>query len=389
MKLEKRVAKDFKDIQAMANSLFAYSSNEIGKKIELANKDCLATVAAVLSNYPDKITYFDLTRDHTIDRLRDVLNRRYLNLAIELEDYWSYRRDQFDILSRLAVAFIGRKASPPWVKSVINLKTELSQGWAFDPRKGHFRLYLRKMVDAIINQLQQGALSEETMTAMLRRVRNMFDREQKNGVREAAWKPIPLQMEDPSIDDEGDWSQELYGPANMTEGTYTYEDFIQFRGDLAKANNWSYREYRPWFTDAVKRNNRYLRDLEQLLYADATRMVQEGLVQIGDEEMGITDMVWVAAIGATTCDDCRERDGMTMTEIADKLGDDTPPALHPNCYCKLAPKIKDDWADKQLKKAGIEWSPEDGILYNATADEKSLGIQDMTFDQYLATVPQP
>lgn len=45
------------------------------------------------------------------------------------------------------------------------------------------------------------------------------------------------------------------------------------------------------------------------------------------------------------------------------------------------------WAEAVLKEAGIEWKEEKGILYHATDDEKALGIKDMTFEDYLATVP--
>lgn len=391
MKLKKRIAKDYKEIQKASNNLFAFASNEIGKEIAQANIDCMATIAAVLSSHPEKITFSDLAKNHTLDNLRDVLNKRYGNLAIELEEYWTIKRAQFDIISRLGSHFIAQKAAPPWVKSVINLQSELSTDGAFDPRKGHLRMYFRLMVDSIIQQISQGAVKEESMTAILKRVRKMFDRNNRAGVREARHPVKDFEEPIESINPEtGDWSQTIYGPAEITEGTYTLEDVAQLRDDLKRANKWAYRDYRPWFTDEVKRNNKYFRMLDQMLRADAVDQLHSGFLKIGPESMGIDDMEWVASIGPTTCQHCRDRDGMTMREIKEVMKDeykDDPPPLHPNCYCELAPSIKDSWADNILEKEGMSWDDETGITYNASQQEVDAGIQDMTFDQYLKSIP--
>jgi hypothetical protein len=59
-----------------------------------------------------------------------------------------------------------------------------------------------------------------------------------------------------------------------------------------------------------------------------------------------------------------------------------------NCRCQLVPKIKDDWADNALKKEGIEWDQDTGIVYNADDQERDSGIADMTLDDYLKLIPK-
>lgn len=392
MKLKKRIAKDYKDVQKAAENLYAYASYKIGKHIELANKDTISTIAYMLSSHGDKLTFSDLAKNKVLDRLRDTLNRRYDSLAHDIEEYWGKKRDQFELLARLSSGFIAKKSSPPWVKSVINLNDEISTDGAFDPRKGHLRMYFRNMVDAIVQQVSQGAIKEESVHVILKRVRKMFDRDEKRGVREAGRNPV-IDLDGPydtTNPDSNYFAETVYGPVDIAEGIYTLEDVAVLRSDLQIANRWAYRDYRPWFTDAVKRNNKYLRLLDQMLRADAVDQLHNGLMQIGPKEMGIEDMEWVAAVGPTTCEACRARDGMTMTEIKKLMKDeykDDPPPLHPNCYCEIVPSIKDDWADKILEKDGMTWDDETGDIYLASNQEKLAGIQDMTFDEYLNSIP--
>lgn len=383
-KLARKIQHDYAGIQNLANSLFQVYADDIGQMIEVANKDCIQTLVAGLSHY-DEINYKTLLMHGSLANLSSILQRRYQNLAVDMENYWSDKRKDFDLLSRLASNFIAIKASPPWIKSTLNLKDSLSTDGVFDPRKGHFSFYMKNMVDMIMKEVERGSLASESLSKILGRVRRLFDRKNKRGVRE-------IDQRSRFTDDENEEGTQfsLGGPPNIEEGVFTIEDIDYFYSQQQRANQWESRQYRPWFSDSVKANNRWLRDLEQLLMSDAVNQLHSGMMQIGSEEMGIDDMQWVVSRPQPTCDECTDRDGLMMKEIADKMkdefGDQVPP-LHPNCKCQLVPKIKDDWADKQLQGDDNDsWNPDDGTVYSASDQEKSAGISDMTFEEYLKQV---
>ena len=392
MKLEKRVSKDWDSIQTRASAMFAYYSFGIGKMIEQAQSDIIGSIAASLSMY-QTISYTNLKTNHVIDRLSALIHHRLNNLAVELEQYWGEKRDNFDLFSRLSINFVSTKTSPPWVKKNLDLKSELSTEGRFDPRMGHIRFYFQKMADAIIQQISQGALQEETINQILTRIRNMFNRREKKGVREEEFNPNQY-THNVDVSPDGEYSESLRGVVDIEEGTYTLEDVARLQDEQRKIMRWDHRSHRTWFSDEIKRNNRYLRDLEQVLMSDAINQMHEGQLQqmMGyPEEMGIEDFVWVVSRPQPKCDECTKRDGLTMKEIKKKIKDefgDLPPPLHPNCRCQLAPKIKDDWADNVLKKEGIEWDQETGIVYNADDQERDSGISDMTLDDYLKLIPR-
>ena len=175
---------------------------------------------------------------------------------------------------------------------------------------------------------------------------------------------------------------------SVTEGVFTQEDVDLLKADLTDANNWAYRQIDPNAKMSDRINNANLRSFEQLLSADALDQLHSGMLQIGGENLGINDMQWVATHTSTTCDHCTDRDGLTTLQISDQIKDeygDDPPPLHPNCYCQLIPKIKDDWAENALSDAGMNWDPETGDLIgeDGTVDDSQ---SKMTFDEYLKLV---
>ena len=392
MKLQKQVEKDWKDVQKRANALFEVYASDIMKMIDTASKDIIASLAASLSMYPE-ITYQNLQQGKSIDRISQVIHHRCDNLALEIEKYWTDHRYDFDLMARLSLNFITLKTSPPWIKKHLDLKSDLSKDGRFDPRMGHLRFYLHKMADGIMNQVTSGALKEETLNQILSRVRAMFNKKKLMGVRESAFDPYGLEH-DVNITPDGEYQETLRGSVEIAEGTYTIEDVSRFQDQQRRAMNWEYRQYDPAFSDEIKRNNRYLRDLEQSLMSDAIDLMHSGVMQqmrSYPDEFGIEDMVWAVSRPQNECDECTVRDGLTMKEIKAKIDDewgDQPAPLHPNCRCQLIPKIKDDWADKTLKDSGMEWDSETGITYRADEQEKKYGIKDMTFDEYLANIPR-
>lgn len=392
MNLQKRVTKDWASIQKRADALFQVYASDMMKMIDDASKDIISTVASVLSMY-DEVTYLKLQQQRTLDRLSQLIHHRCENLAIDLEKYWGDRRYDFDLFARLSINFISMKTSPPWIKKHLDLKSDLSKDGRFDPRTGHFRFYLHKMADAIVSQISQGALKEETLNQILSRVRAMFNKKKAMGIRENAFDPYGLQS-DVDITPDGEYREVITGAIDINEGTYTLEDVTRLQGQQQRAMNWEYRQYDPSFSDELKRNNKFLRDLEQSIMSDAIDLMHSGVIQSMrgyPDEFGIEDMEWIVSRPQPTCDECTTRDGMTMTEIKAKIDDDfrdQPPPLHPRCRCQLSPKIKDDWADQVLKDAGIEWDSNDGAVYKANKQERSLGMQDLTFDEYLANIPR-
>lgn len=326
-KLKNIIKDDFSTIQKRADLMFKVFTSDMGKMIDEANKDVIATIAAVLSMHKES-EYKRLVHNHTLDSLDQVIKGRYQVLVHKLEMYWSQKRDQFDLLSRLAAGFIGRKSSPPWLETKLNLKDELSTDGKYDPRRGHFDYCFRNITDALIKEIQKGLLSEESMSQIMQRVRKLFNRNSKQNVREAdKWDYFK-----PSLDDD-EPVYKLQGPVNISEGTFTLEDVEQLQLEQQRAMQWEYRQYRPWFSDELKANNRYLRGLEELLMSDALDQLHNGLLQLGPKEFGIDDMEW-AVSRPGTCECCDIRDGLTMKEIRAKIKDeygDRVAPLHPHC----------------------------------------------------------
>ena len=385
--IDKRIEKDFRDFHSHANALFSLYSQEIGKHIEAANTDVVTSIAATLSMMPD-ITYQELHRNRTLDRLHAIIMHRYEACERRIQDYWVSKLKNFDLMSRLVVGMISRKTSPPWIKTRLNLKDDVSTDGGYDPRKGHLLFFFRNLTEALIKEIQRGALQGDTLNQVMSRVRRLFDRNDKQGVREAAMPPKDIQFSyddfDPGIDK--NHASFLANNMEVQEGFYSVEDLQQLKQDMIEAQKWQSRQYRPWFTDELKANNRYLRDLEQFLNYNATYAVQNGLVQVGPEEMGIKDMVWAVHHPQDKCDECTKRDGLTMKEIKAKMKDefrDAPPPLHPACRCQLIPYIQDEWADKYLKDGDEEFDPDTTIVFNARDEQKKYGIRDMTFNEFL------
>lgn len=385
-KLEKVISEDFSKIQKRSNALFNVYMKEIGVLIDAAKADVLATVASILAYHTQPITYSSLKSHGTLDRLQRTIEHRLDVLALDIENYWDTKRNSFDLISRLSVAFISRKSAPPWIKTNLNLKDKISTDGKFDPRRGHIRFYFRNLSDFILKQIQQATLKEESLNQTLARIRKLFDRNEKRGIREQEFDPNKLYVDANDDNNQFDLSR---GKLNISEGTYTLEDVEDFQSDQIKANAWESRQYRPYFSDSLKANNRYLRDLEQTLMSDAVEQLHSGQLQLGSKEMGIDDMLWRVSFPQKECDECTDRDGMTMTDIQDTIKDKyrgLPPPLHPNCKCQLVPKIKDDWAKETLSKQGIEWNPDTGATYSPDEQERSYGIRNMTFDQFIKNI---
>jgi len=90
----------------------------------------------------------------------------------------------------------------------------------------------------------------------------------------------------------------------------------------------------------------YAWEYEQDLTHEFVQSVRDGEEDAANEN-GISEFVFVAVIDAKTDECCLWRDGLTITEIEEKLAgmdeDDqcmgVEPPLHPNCRCRLEPVL--------------------------------------------------
>lgn len=389
--LQKKVLKDMADVQTRAEAMFQLYMHHVGSIIDHFAIDAVQTIGAVVLHY-DELNFNQLLGNRIIDRLADVLNGRADSCANQIIDEWNAVSQDFDILSRFAAALIARKSQPPWVSTKLDFKRTISKD-AIDPRKGHIHFYMRNIVTMMLQDLQQAAVGKKTPTEALRVIRSRFNRDQKRGLK-ARLGESQKSPWDPKFRDFSSYDSDIkttFGTSawDIVEGVYTMEDIENFLSRQQQAMQWDHRQYRPWFTDEVKANNRFLRDLEQLLAYDAVTSLHNGMLQIGNEEMGIEDFEWVAS-RPRTCDCCSDRDGLTMKEIKAKFKDqygDDPPPLHPNCRCALVPKLSDQWGSDILKNKGFSWDPVNGSTKFSSSDlEKKYGIQDMSLDDFMSSV---
>jgi len=93
---------------------------------------------------------------------------------------------------------------------------------------------------------------------------------------------------------------------------------------------------------------RYHWELERELTDDFVLQVRSGEIESAKQN-GITDFVWVAVVDNRTDDCCLWRDGLTLTEIEERLKKDKKddqelglvPPIHFNCRCRVEPATSD------------------------------------------------
>lgn len=372
--LQKKILQEDRLLKKKIERLYNYYTHEIG---ETLNKMSFDAVAIVAMNLPFEFSYSSLMMSGEIDTIRTQLSSVFLYNVYELETKWKKIRKQFDVLARVGVAYLDRKASPPWYPVNLNLKDNLTLSHEFSPVKGYYRYIFANMLDSIIQQIRRGALNEETYGQILGRLKKTFSSSQKKQIeaRKTPYEPDLLASED---------SMDLYGPVNMSTGFFTPHDIAELAKEFQIANSQEWRQYKPWFTDEIKSNNRYMRDLEQTMMSDVLSLVQSGQSDFAPDLAGISDMQWVCERPGT-CEVCDARDGMTMTNIKKKIKDEkagAPPPLHPNCRCELVPIMAEDWQDDDLSKQGVDWNPDTGKL-TIPNNVRNKYRTDLSFEDFL------
>lgn len=380
--LANKIAKEDKLLKKKANFLMLSYQKEMGDIIQKGFESIIHSIVnQLLYVNTEETSYMQMRQMGIFKRLEIQIESILESVAIDVERYWTQKRKNIDLLSRLSISYLNKKSSPPWLKTKINLKDKLSTDDRFDPGKGHFRFYFAKMADTIMQQIQQGALKEETTNQIVKRVKRLMNRNSYQNVREIDQK-YKQSLKNNPMDEELS-----YGPIEMEYGFFKEDDIEELKDDMIKANQFEHRQYRPWFTDEVLKNNKQIYLLEQMLYADALNLINSGNVETMPELAGIKDMEW-SVQRPGVCDCCDSRDGLTASEIKEKIDDDygdMPPPLHPNCNCEYMPVLKDDWKDKELSEQGVSWDPWSGKL-EVPKDVKNKYRMDLDFDEFLDVV---
>lgn len=383
-KLVNIINDDSKAFRSKANNLMVQAKFEIGKVTDDYAKALLTTVIHNFG-HSDRIDYRALKTRLYYGGFETQLRHDADKFAVQVTNIWDRYQRNFDILPRVFMALVARKATPPWLKVSLNLKTPIRDEKQSARMGSYFNSYLNAMVDQLLASLRQSALNEETFPQMLTRVRRTLKLKDPKFTksREANYGFKTTK----SDNDEAYWMETKYPDAfSVTPGVYTGADVTSFVQDVQTSNQWDYRKRAS--TQAQGEMNDNLRKLDQLLNYDAAKQLQSGQLQIGSEEMGIDDMQW-ETLGQNVCDECSDRDGLTATEISDEIDDDygdEPPPLHINCNCRYNPKIKTDWAEDEVKDAGYEWDNDTGGVYKPDQQEVDAGWSSLSLDDYLTKI---
>lgn len=393
-KLQKRIENDHKEILKMVNAMYKRKTFEIGAILRDAFDTVVKSIAAHLLIH-ENLNYSTLVSSGVLKRIEQDAEAILGNAAYKLENIAEDFRYSMNLTGRLASSYIARKATPPWIPIKLDIgSTDGSTG----PGKGLFIYYMKQLSQEIVTQVSRAALNEESAHGVLKRVRTLFNRASTSRMTEAnkddmtdleTARQYNYAYDQQSIT--AGIEDQMFGKnaVSIKEGFYTIEDIEKLQIEQRESMRWSHRQYRPWFSDELKSNNRVLRQLETNFMSDMIEALHSGMLQIGSENLGIKDFEWVISRPQPKCDECTKRDGLTMKEIKSQIKDqfkDQPPPLHPNCRCQLVPKIKDDWAKSALAEEGLEWDSDEGVAFNPTDKQKELGFKKMNWDDWLSTV---
>lgn len=383
--LQKRVNKDYEDILKRVNSLYLLRSNEIGEVISQAMEMCVRDIAHALSHM-HQMDYSTFIRSGISHRIQSDTERVLVKAGQDIQMILDDLKREMDLMGRLAVAFISRKATPPWIKIKIDLRS--STDGALGSGTSRVDYYMRLMAKDVHSYVMQGVSRKKTSHEIMTTIRGLFNTRKLSHFYEtredAGRKPDPTLFQD---------SYEIVGEPSieLSEGIYTLDDIDALQSAQMEADGMSHRANRPWFSAALKKNNKILSALERDFMSDMIEALHQGMLQIGTDEMGIEDFEWVVSRPQPRCDECTSRDGRTMKWIKANIKDDyadQPPPLHPNCRCQIVPQIKDQWSQDALSKDGYEFDPEDGVAFNPTAKQKKLGYKSLSWDDWLSNIPR-
>ena len=204
--------------------------------------------------------------------------------------------------------------------------------------------YTRRLANKVGEAITLGAVNGDDKEVFLQRIYRAFPKPQRVSskrilkpavVREADQRKIAQRMSFGFVTDE-EWQSIV--------DDYKSDFIPEWRGP----------EYEfpvdpsgPVYTKADGEEVTYAWEVERDLTHDFVQGVRDGTNEAAAAQ-GITDMMWIAVLDNTTCDDCcwnfgcSDFDGLSLTEI-EKLtkGEVTSCPAHFNCRCDLAPMTDD------------------------------------------------
>lgn len=387
-KLERKVLKADKEVKAQVGRLVDLYIDQAGRKMQ-KHFDQIIQESISTFSYLGKVNYVAFISSHQYEMYKRTVERILANAAMETEDHWFKKRRYIELMARAGMTYVDRKTRPPWKKTKLKISKPVSTEDRFDPRKGHFSFQFSRMAKSIFNQVEAGALKNESGPQLVQRVKKMFNRKKKHGIREANFSYFN-DDNDQGIQDDNRF--DLQGPVDIDFGFFTPDDIERLDQETIEANGQEFRQYRannPFFTDELVANNTELYKIEQAFYSDAVNLVASGQTASAPYLKGVADLVWQVQ-RPKTCDCCDKRDGLTMTEIKNTIKDeygDTPPSLHPNCRCELIPKMSEQDLGPDLESQGVTWDPKTGDL--TVTDDVSENLRtDLSLPEFIQYLKQ-
>ena len=404
MKIKSVVNRDFKLHQANMLGLFAWRKKRIAEALQDFQHNVLRLIAFHLSNMP-AVTYSNFLAQRLDRVIVDEIDKQLKIVEARILPEWQTLRRQMDLSGRLFIGFIARKNTPPWLPVKLDIG---SAPKTLDRFEKDLPYRLKHLEAEIMKAVHMAVHAEEPVHQALNRVKKIFNSQRRRSMEKDYRPQMYKDAEDMNEQyNQSSWeaSAKLGGGVDMTEGFYTMADVQRLKDEQAEAMGWYYRDYSPDMDEAIWARNVALMSIEQDLMRDAIQRLHSGELQIGSENLGIDDFQWITSKPQKECDECCQRDEMTMTEIKDTFGtgsfprgahvwppelkQDSPPALHPHCACRLVPKIKDDWADETLEKNGTKWDDVSGDFYQPGEQEQRFGFTRMSYDQWIKNIGEP
>lgn len=417
MSFRENVTAEYRKQKSRANDLFLFFRSE-AQQILLGYFDAiLALISQSLALIPEDQLNYSSVKAAGLDKRLQLNIQRTMELAAnDVTKLWADRRRMFPVHALMVSAYAARKNQPPWVPVKLDLN---AIGKTFDQQNNpvaHRRAsiwhnlihyYLRTLAEKINEDIGSGLLAEESLHAILTRVRKSLAMRPVKRSREQAFNKAyrkPLREDDAEDTGADTWelTKKIFNvpPVEVSEGTYRLEDVQSLQDWQTQVMGWKSRAYDP--DDAEQwEKNKLMSKIEQTMVLDAQYLMNETGQTLGPKNMGISDFTWVVSKPQPECDACTVRDGMTLNEIKEKYGtrpfpkgeaypadlpQNSPPPLHPHCRCQVVPKLKDDWSQETLSKEGYDWQPDDGTSFNPNADQQELGFKKMSWDDWMSKV---
>lgn len=210
-------------------------------------------------------------------------------------------------------------------------------------------LSLMKLRSKILDSYRLAIVQKKTPKEILDKVRSAFPKTVTYVRPPRELKPFKEAAQ--SLDDKKEISTDFVDQDDWDLATDAYKDteLPPSRFDNELVTDEGYHAY-DW-------------ELTQDMTDDFVKQVRDGQVDAAND-LGIEEFVWVAIIDNKTDDCCLDRNGLTTSEIQDKLDsgdidanecDATSPPAHPNCRCQLAPVASTDEVEGPDWKSFNDW----------------------------------